>query len=220
MDAKSGEILHNHDLVRAVRYLYRTERITKDKDIVDAMPPYKKNTVSGYINGKIPASPEFRTKFEEAFDIELSKFNEELPPVEDPILGTRLSSEYLAGRLDGKDDVIEQIEARRRDMQLRAEKAEKENDRLLTIIETNLTKLLEVSMKLTSNLSEVKQDTSLGLSYHRAWVEYTAEEVAQGDKKKKDQKVLRMNKLLRSQIDRDQKADKSTDAHKQSKEGN
>jgi hypothetical protein len=116
--------------------------------------------------------------------------------------------------------VIEQIEARRRDMQLRAEKAEKENDRLLTIIETNLTKLLEVSMKLTSNLSEVKQDTSLGLSYHRAWVEYTAEEVAQGDKKKKDQKVLRMNKLLRSQIDRDQKADKSTDAHKQSKEGN
>lgn len=130
------------------------------------------------------------------------------------------SAEYLAGRLDGKDDVIKQIEARRRDMELRAEKAEKENNRLLNIIDKNLTKLLEVSLKLGANLNEVKQDTSLGLSYQRAWVEHTAEEAAQGDKKKKDQKVLRMNKLLRLQIDRDQKAGKSTDAHKQSKEDN
>lgn len=129
------------------------------------------------------------------------------------------SAEYLAGRLDGKDDVIEQIEARRRDMQLRAEKAEKEKDRLLDIIQENLTELLKVTLALTSNLTDVKQDTSLGLSYQRAWVEYTAEDKAQGDKKKKDQTVLRMNKLLRSQIDRDQKAGKSTDVHKQSKEG-
>lgn len=220
MDAKNKEILYNHDLVRAVRYLYRTERITKDKDIVDAMAPYKKNTVSGYIKGKILASLDFRTKFEKAFNLELSNFNEDLPPIEDKDLhGTKLSAEYLAGRLDGKEDVIEQLEARRRDMELRAEKAEKENDRLLDIIQKNLTKLLEVSLKLSSNLTEVKEDISLGLSYQRAWVEYTAEEKAQGDKKKKDQTVLHMNKLLKSQIAQGRREDKSSGAHKQHKEG-
>lgn len=132
----------------------------------------------------------------------------------------RDSAEYLAGRLEGKEDEIKQIEARRRDMELRAEQAEKEKDRYLKIIEENLTQLLKVTLGITSNLGEVKKDTTLGLSYQRAWVEYTAEEAAQGDKKKKDQTVMRMNKLLRSQIDRDQKAGKSTDAHKQSKDGN
>lgn len=130
------------------------------------------------------------------------------------------SAEYLAGRLDGKDDVIKQIEARRHDMELRAEKAEKENDRLLNIIQDNLTKLLEVSLKLGANLNEVKEDTALGLSYQRAWVEYTAEQAAQGDKKKKDQSVLRMGKLLKLQIEKDRKEGNRAGAHKQSRDEN
>lgn len=130
------------------------------------------------------------------------------------------SAEYLAGRLEGKDDVIKQIEARRRDMELRAEKAEKEKDRLLNIIQDNLTKLLEVSLKLGANLNEVKEDTALGLAYQRTWVEYTAEEVAQGDKKKKDQTVLRMGKLLKSQIATGRKGGKHAGVHKPNKDEN
>jgi hypothetical protein len=145
-----------------------------------------------------------------------SKFEE---PFIEYVENKKRSADYLAGRLDGKDDEIKQIEARRRDMELRAEKAEKEKDRLLNIIEKNLTELLKVSLHLSSNLTEVKQDTSLGLSYQRAWVEYTAEDKAQGDKKKKDQMVLHMNKLLRSQIDGGRKEGKHSDAHRQHKEG-
>jgi hypothetical protein len=125
----------------------------------------------------------------------------------------------------GNDRLMMEIEFRRKDFERWAElaridkeKAEKEKDRLLNIIETNLTKLLEVSLKLSSNLNDVKEDTSLGLSYQRAWVEYTAEQVADGDKKKKDQTVLHMNKLLRSQIDGGHKGGKHGDAHKQHKE--
>lgn len=125
-----------------------------------------------------------------------------------------------------RDKLLEEKESRRKDFERWAElsrqdkeKAENEKDRLLNLIETNLTKLLEVSLKLSSNLTEVKQDTSLGLSYQRAWVEYTAEEVAQGDKKKKDQTVMHMNKLLRSQIDGVHKEGKSAGAYKQHKEG-
>jgi transcriptional regulator with XRE-family HTH domain len=115
--------------------------------------------------------------------------------------------------------IIEEKEARRIEAKEWAERAEKEKDRYLRIIEENLTQLLKVTLGITSNLTDIKEDTALGLSYQRAWVEYTAEDKAQGDKKKKDQTVMRMNKLLRSQIDRDQKAGKSSGAHKQSKEG-
>lgn len=124
-----------------------------------------------------------------------------------------------------RDKLLEEKESRRKDFEHWAdlsrrdkEKAENEKDRLLNIIENNLTKLLEVSLNISSNLTEVKQDTYLGLSYQRAWVEYTAEEAAQGDKKKKDQKVLHMNKLLRSQIDGGRKEGKSSGAHKQHRE--
>jgi hypothetical protein len=119
------------------------------------------------------------------------------------------------------DRLMMEIEFRRKDFERWAElaridkeKAEKEKDRLLNIIENNLTKLLEVSLKLSSNLTEVKEDTSLGLAYQRTWVEYTAEQSANGDKKKKDATVLHMNKLLRSQIGGDQKEGKSADVHK------
>lgn len=127
----------------------------------------------------------------------------------------------------GRDALIQEKEARRQDAERWAqisredkEKAEKEKDRLLTIIENNLTKLLEVSLKISSNLSDVKEDASLGLSYQRAWVEYTAEQAAQGDKKKKDQSVLRMGKLLKSQIEKDRKEGNRAGAHKQSRDEN
>lgn len=104
-------------------------------------------------------------------------------------------------------------------------KAEKDKCELLDIIKNNLTKLLEVSLHLSSNLAEVKLDTSLGLAYQRTWVEYTAEQAAEKEislpekKKKKDQVVLHMNKLLRSQIDGGRKEGKHSDAHRQHKEG-
>jgi hypothetical protein len=125
------------------------------------------------------------------------------------------------------DPLLREKEARRQDAERWAqlaredkEKAEKEKDRLLTIIETNLSKLLEVSLKLSSNLNEVKEDTFLGLSYQRAWVEYTAEVAAKGDKKKKDQTVLHMGKLLKLQIAQGRKEDNRADAGKQSKDEN
>jgi len=129
--------------------------------------------------------------------------------------------------LTERDALVKEKEARRQDAERWAqisredkEKAEREKDRLLTIIEKNLTRLLEVTLRISSNLNEVKQDTSLGLSYQRAWVEYTAEEAAEGDKKKKDQTVLRMGKFLKSQIEKDRKEGNRTDDHKQSKDEN
>jgi len=98
MDAKSVEMLHNQDLIRAVRFLYRQERITKDKDIVDTMKIYKKNTVSGYIKGKIPASKDFRTKFEEVFELKLSEFTEDLPKMDNQELhGTSVPGTSMNG---------------------------------------------------------------------------------------------------------------------------
>lgn len=116
--------------------------------------------------------------------------------------------------------IIEEKEARRQETKEWAERAEREKDRYLRIIEENLTQLLKVTLTITANLTEVKQDTSLGLSYQRAWVEYTAEEVAQGDKKKKDQNVLRMGRLLKSQIEKDRKEGNRAGVHKQSKDDN
>lgn len=76
MATKNSEPIYNQDLIKAVKHLYRIERIEKDKDIVDAMG-YKKNTVSGYITGKVPASEDFRTKFEDVFKLKLAQFIEQ-----------------------------------------------------------------------------------------------------------------------------------------------
>jgi len=77
MDAKDSggqdAPVYNKDIMNAVKWLYCNEKIEKDKDIVDKTG-YVKSTVSSYIKGKIKASPEFRTKFEEVFDLRLSEF--------------------------------------------------------------------------------------------------------------------------------------------------
>lgn len=229
MDANNNLPLFNRDIINAVRFLYGTGRIKKDKDIVDAMES-KKNTVSTILSGKANAGPDFRTKFEEVFKLQLSDFNTPFvfDKEEDSIVNEH-SPEYLAGKLIGKleikDEVIAQIEARRKDIEAFAEKMEAHYSDMKNALERAQKTIIEIlnpmkeqTQEILSNSKEVKQDTSLGLSYQRAWVEYTAEEAAQGDKKKKDQKVLHMNKLLRSQIDGGRKEGKSSGAHKQHKE--
>lgn len=161
-----------------------------------------KGYVSDVINKKKEPSEEFLNDFYKYFPIQFS--NSSQPDSEQGFL---LQIGPLKVTLKDYVDLLKE----------QTKKAEEEKDRLLNIIENNLTKLLEVSLSLSSNLAEVREDTSLGLAYQRTWVEYTAEQASEGDKKKKDQKVLHMNKLLRSQIDRDQKANRSADAHKQHK---
>lgn len=63
---------------------------------------------------------------------------------------------YLAGRLDTKEEVIAEKEARRIDAERRADLAEKEKDRLLSIIEKNLTALLTNSNITLDRLSLVE----------------------------------------------------------------
>jgi transcriptional regulator with XRE-family HTH domain len=53
---------------------------------------------------------------------------------------------------------IEEKEARRKEAEQRAELAEKEKDRLLTIIEKNLTELLKATAKIDTNLKETQED--------------------------------------------------------------
>lgn len=74
MDANTKEELFNEDIKNAVRWLKGRGIIDKDKDIVEKTG-YGKSTVSGYISGKIDASADFRTKFENAFELSLADFS-------------------------------------------------------------------------------------------------------------------------------------------------
>jgi hypothetical protein len=172
MDANNALVLYNKDLVRAVRYLYRTEKIMLDKDIVTAMATYKKNTVSGYISGRVKASQEFRTKFEQVFNLKLADFQDELPKISEIEKKEESSQAFLAGKLAGKEEVIQQIEARRLDAVSWAEKeredkvrAEKEKDRLYDIIEKYLADIHANSVEIASDLSALTLEVQ---AEHRA----------------------------------------------------
>jgi hypothetical protein len=65
----------NLPLQKAVQYLYGQGIITKDRDISDKTG-YNKATVSGNINGKKKASPEFLRNFEKAFNVKLGDFTD------------------------------------------------------------------------------------------------------------------------------------------------
>lgn len=69
-----------------------------------------------------------------------------------------LSTEFLAGKLSVKDEVIAEKEARRQETKEWAERAEKEKDRLLTIIQNNLTTLLKVAGNVDTNLQVALSD--------------------------------------------------------------
>lgn len=79
MDANAKEGPYNEDIKRAVRWLKGRGLIDKDKDIGDKTG-YRKSTVSGYVKGRIVASSDFRTKFEEAFKLKLADFESEPEP--------------------------------------------------------------------------------------------------------------------------------------------
>lgn len=170
-----------------------------------------KGYVSEVLSKKKEPSEEFINDFYAEFKKEFSNGSQVVIPINNydlPVGGLKVTlSDYM--------NLLKEQNA----------KAEKDKGELLDIIKNNLTKLLEVSLHLSSNLAEVKLDTSLGLAYQRTWVEYTAEQAAEKEislperKKKKDQVVLHMNKLLRSQIDGGHKEGKHSDAHRQHKEG-
>lgn len=65
---------YNIELINAVSDLYRRKVVSMDKDIVEKMAPYKKNTVSGYIKGTVKASDTFLKRFEEVFELKLANY--------------------------------------------------------------------------------------------------------------------------------------------------
>lgn len=84
-------VKHNKALIAAVQDLYNKRIIKKDKDIVDKLG-YAKGTVSGYISGNAKASEEFLNKFETAFGLSLSNYDEDLVSKRDtnPLPGTTI----------------------------------------------------------------------------------------------------------------------------------
>ncbi len=62
-------------LVRAVQYLYGQGLISKDREIADATG-YNKSTVSSYVGGKVEPSDEFIAKFQKAYNLKISDFQE------------------------------------------------------------------------------------------------------------------------------------------------
>lgn len=94
MDANTSRGIYNTDLQLAVRHLYGKGKINSDGDIVKATG-YGKSTVSGYIKGKIKASNDFRTKFESAFELNLSDFHDD-QKVEDSNKIPKVEDKYVA----------------------------------------------------------------------------------------------------------------------------
>lgn len=65
----------NIPLQKAVEYLYLHRLIVKDLDI-SKKTGYSRSSVSGYLIGKVKASPQFLKNFEKAFDLKLSDFGD------------------------------------------------------------------------------------------------------------------------------------------------
>jgi transcriptional regulator with XRE-family HTH domain len=96
----NNEGVYNEDIRAAIRYLYGEGVISSDKDIAEKVG-LSKSTISPYLKGKEKASGNFRTKFEEAFDIKLARFgdsNGQRP--EDIILSTEGVKRTLADYLN------------------------------------------------------------------------------------------------------------------------
>jgi plasmid maintenance system antidote protein VapI len=160
MDANNTEPIFNKDIINAVRFLYGTGKISKDKDIADAMHPYKKNTISSIINGKANAGPDFRTKFEEVFKVKLMDF---ITPYgfeqNETSIVNEHSPEYLTGKLIGKleikEEVIAQIDARRKDAEALAEKMERHYKDLAAALERAQATINEFLRPMATSLKEI-----------------------------------------------------------------
>lgn len=79
-----------------------------------------------------------------------------IPNKEEKKVSNPNEAAYLTGKLESKEEVIAEKEARRLDAERRADLAEKEKERLLTIIERNLTALLSNSNTTLDRLSLVE----------------------------------------------------------------
>lgn len=64
---------YNIDLQNAVSHLYDKKIIRKDAEIVEKLGS-SRGQVSNYVNGRAPASENFRNSFEKAFNLKLSEF--------------------------------------------------------------------------------------------------------------------------------------------------
>lgn len=118
------------------------------------------------------------------------------------------NADFLAGKLAGKDDLIAEKEARRLDMERQIQIAQQEKDKLFQALAETRQTINGVLSTVVTNLSETKAETSLALSYHRTWVEYTAEIGAAGDEKKRIEISQRLNTLLEQQIPEELRVDK------------
>lgn len=107
--------------------------------------------------------------------------------------GKAQSADFLAGKLSGIDELLEEKELRRKEAEERAKRAEEQNDRLMALLE--------------SNLNMLHTEVRVGLAYQKAWVEYEAEKAAQGDEKKQQEVLDKMGRLVRSKIKVDPKTD-------------
>lgn len=117
---------------------------------------------------------------------------------QDPYSKTQ-SPDFLAGKLSGKDELLEEKEKRRKEAEERAKRAEEQNDRLMALLE--------------SNLNMLHTEVRVGLAYQKAWVEYEAEKVGKGNEAKQQEVLDKMNRLVRSKIKVDPKRDNAASGH-------
>jgi transcriptional regulator with XRE-family HTH domain len=179
----------------------------KSKTYVASKLGVTEKTIENYINGKRQPKPQALSILAKLLDFDLNSIadSEQFVPdgtpmnigvvIEGPELkhSAAISAQFLAGRLTGKDELLQEKEARRREAEERAKRAEAANDRLMALLE--------------SNLGMLHIEARIGLAYQKAWVEYEAEKASGGDKKKKKEILDRMDRLIREKIQVDPKMD-------------
>ena len=93
-----------------------------------------------------------------AYDQLKLAYKEELKFSTSPNKPSRMSSEYLAGKLSAKDEVIAEKERLIQEIKANAEKSEKEKDRLYNFLEKQIATLLNITGQIDLNLKEAKGD--------------------------------------------------------------
>lgn len=71
---------------------------------------------------------------------------------------SRVSAEFLAGKLSGKDEVIAEKERLIQEVKANAERSEKEKDRLYNFLEKQISVLLNITGQIDLNLKEARGD--------------------------------------------------------------
>lgn len=141
----------NEDLRRAVKHLLFYGLIESRQDVVDKLG-ISKGSFSEYYNGKEKASKNFRTKFEEAFNIKLKDFEQDASHHNYTLDG--------AGAIYTLKDYIELLREYK-------DKANSDKDRILTALE-KVASVTESINTIKSNSNETLKRLEKVLLFDRA----------------------------------------------------